>query len=491
MHAGCWVIMASMSTVMIVLILLVVTVIVVSLVLGRLSYQVESARDTEYVELEGHWIRYNVIGGGPPVLLVHGWLSSSRIWEQLARRLAQRFTVYTLDLTGFGDSDKPTEGYGTRHGSRLLYAFCAHFGLARATVIGHDFGGVMAMKLAADHPDIVGRLVLVSTPADEEQIDLPTLLWLTTLPVVGPVYYALGRLLRPVRRLWVRPFVFDPRDLPEELVDDVGKSTPAALSKTLNITRQEIADGRVARQARIVKVPILLVAGEDDQIMDPRAVSDWGQNAEQAEIVLLDRCGHLPMVELPSEFSARVLAFLTGDSRYLEYVKEVPAPVEPSATDEGEEEELAAEPERIEEPKEEPVHKEESLQPGAGSSFGDISWDFSPGRPSPSRKDRPATPRPGSDREVDESRPRSPVSRPSTPQADEIEAEYGPQEKDEETSPRPRRQTDRTEDREPASGRIPEFPGDLFQWSETPGEYSPGRRSRRRRASGDQDGERG
>jgi pimeloyl-ACP methyl ester carboxylesterase len=175
-----------MSVVLIILILAVVLFVGVSLALGRTAHEVHSARDTEYLELEGSWIRYNVIGGGPPVLLVHGWLSSSRVWEQLAGRLAQRFTVYTLDLTGFGESDKPLSGYGVRYGSRLLYAFCAHFGLTRTNVIGHDIGGDMAVKLAADHPDVVGRLVLVATPADDEQMDLPTPLWLATLPVVGP-----------------------------------------------------------------------------------------------------------------------------------------------------------------------------------------------------------------------------------------------------------------------------------------------------------------
>src|ERR671916_2160891 len=112
-----------MSAILIVLILLIVIVIVASLVLGRVTYEVDSARDTEFLELDGAWVRYDVIGGGPPVVLVHGWLSSSRVWEPLARRLAQRFTVYSLDLTGFGESDKPDSGYRVPHGSRLLYAF--------------------------------------------------------------------------------------------------------------------------------------------------------------------------------------------------------------------------------------------------------------------------------------------------------------------------------------------------------------------------------
>jgi pimeloyl-ACP methyl ester carboxylesterase len=310
-----------MSTILIVLLLVVGIILATSVALGRTAYEVESARDTEYLELEGTWIRYNVIGGGPPVLLVHGWLSSSRIWEQLAARLAQRFTVYTLDLSGFGESDKPLSGYGVRNGSRLLYAFCAHFGLTRTGVIGHDLGGDMAVKLAADHPDVVGRLALVATPADEEQIDLPTPLWFATLPVLGPIFYTLGRLVQPVRRLWMRPFVADPRDLTEEVVEDAGRSTPAAVSKTLNVARREISRGRLARQARIIKIPLLLIAGEEDQIVDPQAVGVWAQSVDQAEVCLLDECGHLPMIERTAEFNAQILAFLTGDARYLDYAE--------------------------------------------------------------------------------------------------------------------------------------------------------------------------
>src|ERR671917_2247517 len=310
-----------MSTILIVLLVVIGVALAASFALGRVSHEVESARDTEYLDLEGSWVRYRVMGGGPPVLLVHGWLSSSRIWEQLAGRLAQRFTVYTLDLTGFGESDKPISGYGVRNGSRLLYAFCAHFGLTRTNVIGHDLGGNMAVKLAADHPDVVGRLVLVATPADENQIDLPTPLWLATLPVLGPIFYALGRLAQPVRKVWMRPFVADPEDLTDEVVEDAGRSTPAAVGQTLSIARREISRGRLARQARIIKIPLLLVAGEEDQIVDPQAVGAWASSVDQAEVCLLDECGHMPMIERTAEFNAQVLAFLTGDARYLDYAE--------------------------------------------------------------------------------------------------------------------------------------------------------------------------
>src|ERR671910_1459085 len=349
-------IMASVGITLIVLFVVVAMILAASIVLGRDAREVESARDTEYLELEGVWIRYDVIGGGPAVVLVHGWLSSSRIWEQLAARLAQRFTVYTLDLPGFGESDKPLSGYGIRNGSRLLYAFCAHFGLTRANVIGHDLGGAMAVKLAADHPDVVGRLVLVCVPADEDQIDLPTTLWLATLPVVGPIFYALGRAVHPVRRLWMRPFVADPGDLTEEVVDDAGRSTPAAVSKTLSISRREISRGRLARQARIIKIPLLVVAGEQDQIVDPQSVGVWAGGMDRAEISLIDECGHLPMIERTAEFNAQILAFLTGDPRYLDYVH-------PVAETEEKVEEQTTETDELVEPGEMPSDDTEDLPP--------------------------------------------------------------------------------------------------------------------------------
>jgi pimeloyl-ACP methyl ester carboxylesterase len=421
--------MAVMSVVLIVVLVLVVLVFGVSVVLGRTTSEVESARDTEYLELEGVLVRYNVMGGGPAVVLVHGWLTSSRLWEQLAGRLAQRFTVYTLDLSGFGDSDKPIAGYGVRNGSRLLYAFCAHFGLTRANVVGHDLGGAMAVKLAADHPDVVGRLVIVSTPADEDQIDVPTMLWLATLPVVGPLFYALGRAARPVRRLWMRPFVADPDDLTEEVVDDAGRSTPAAVSKTLSIGRREISRGRLARQARIIKIPLLVVAGEQDQIVDPQSVGVWAGGVDRAEISLIDECGHLPMIERTAEFNAQILAFLTGDPRYLDYIPPTPATALTTEQQQAEETPDGAEPEET---------------PAEGPAPTDDTEDFPPSAPDLDQHSAPKVVR--KQNGIYPPRPSSP--RPETPNLDEAPR-----------TTRPRR--------EPTDDHfLTELPDDLFNWPE-------------------------
>jgi len=423
-----------MSAILIVSLLLVGLLVASSAALSRTTHEVhevESARDTEYLELEGNWIRYSVTGGGPPVLLVHGWLSSSGVWRRLAGRLAQRFTVYTLDLTGFGDSDKPISGYGIRYGSRLLYAFCAHFGLSRVAVIGHDVGGTMAMKLAADHPDVVGRLVLVATPADEDQVDLPTLLWFATLPVVGPLFYTLGRFFRPLRRLWMRSFVLDAEDLTEEVVDDAGKSTPAAVSKTLSVMQREISRGRLVRQAGIVKVPVFIIAGEEDQIVDPRATDDWTRTVP-AEVVFLGECGHLPMLERTREFDAQVFAFLTGDSRYLD------TGAEPQEEMAGEDLEAAETPEK-------PGLSARPAPGPAEPESAELNDDAEPGTPSDiAREQDDRYPPRGEEAEDSE-------GRLDAPEETEDDGEEGPP---------------RNRDKGDAGTPIIETPSNLFDWPE-------------------------
>jgi len=126
----------------------------------------------------------------------------------------------------------------------------------------------------------------------------------------------------------MRPFVLDPHDLSDEVIEDAGRSTAAAVGSTLSVARREISRGRLARQARIIKVPLLLIAGEEDQIVDPQAVGAWARSVEQAEVCLLDECGHLPMIERTAEFNAQILAFLTGDARYLDYAEAASSPDE-------------------------------------------------------------------------------------------------------------------------------------------------------------------
>ena len=115
------------------------------------------------VVLHGHRMVYRIAGSGPPVVLIHGMVNSSRHWQQVALELADSYTVVAPDLIGHGDSTSPRGDYSLgAHASRIR-DLLASLGIDRATVVGHSLGGGVAMQYFWQFPQRTDRLVLVSS----------------------------------------------------------------------------------------------------------------------------------------------------------------------------------------------------------------------------------------------------------------------------------------------------------------------------------------
>jgi haloacetate dehalogenase len=115
-------------------------------------------------------IAYDRTGSGPLLLLLHGWPQTRRMWRLVAPALAERFTVVTADLRGYGDSqpaDDPS-GYDKRAMSEDMLRLLDEIGLRdRFLVVGHDRGARVARRMAADHPDrLVGAALLDIMPME-------------------------------------------------------------------------------------------------------------------------------------------------------------------------------------------------------------------------------------------------------------------------------------------------------------------------------------
>src|SRR5262249_54378478 len=99
-------------------------------------------------------------GGGPPLLLVHGWPQTWYAWRMLMPALARDFQVLGVDRRGIGLSDKPEGGYDSAPLANDLVALMDALGHPRFAMYGTDVGMPIAYALTADHPDRVGRLVV-------------------------------------------------------------------------------------------------------------------------------------------------------------------------------------------------------------------------------------------------------------------------------------------------------------------------------------------
>ncbi|NJS37218.1 MAG: alpha/beta hydrolase [Brachymonas sp.] len=103
---------------------------------------------------------------GPPLLLLHGHPQTHAMWHKVAPELAKRFKLVLMDLRGYGDSSRPPEdeahaNYSKREMALDAVAVMQHFGFSQFNILAHDRGARVAHRLAADHPDLVQRMMLL------------------------------------------------------------------------------------------------------------------------------------------------------------------------------------------------------------------------------------------------------------------------------------------------------------------------------------------
>jgi pimeloyl-ACP methyl ester carboxylesterase len=120
------------------------------------------------VALPGIRLHVAEAGQGRPLLLLHGWPEFWLTWERVMRRLAARFRLIAPDLRGFGDSDKPDPGPSDRAGAEVhaadMLALLDALGIARAGVVGHDVGAMVAQAMAQRAPERLSALFFFDCP---------------------------------------------------------------------------------------------------------------------------------------------------------------------------------------------------------------------------------------------------------------------------------------------------------------------------------------
>jgi haloacetate dehalogenase len=118
-----------------------------------------------YAEVNGVRIAYDQSGSGYPLMLLHGFPRTRRLWSRVTPALAERFTVVAPDRRGYGDSErpKPPAAYdgGTIASDHMELA--RRLGWDRFLVAGHDRGAPIARRMAADHPDVIAGAMILDT----------------------------------------------------------------------------------------------------------------------------------------------------------------------------------------------------------------------------------------------------------------------------------------------------------------------------------------
>lgn len=257
--------------------------------------------------------------GREPVLLVHGVGGWAENWRPVMSALASTGRqIIALDLPGFGESEAPCRvryfGPDEAFYPRFVLAAMDALAIERAHIVGNSMGGAIAYMAAVTAPMRTRSLVLVA-PGGLGR-DVAFFLRACSLPGFGLV----ARLPRPRRaaRNVLRTCFYDAGRITPELYEEAerygNRSFPEfvrALSAGVGIrgVRRSLREAWVARSS-LYPGPALVVWGREDFVLPLRHLADVHATLPQAQVALIEHCGHMPQAERPDEFLAATLPFL-------------------------------------------------------------------------------------------------------------------------------------------------------------------------------------
>ncbi len=251
------------------------------------------------IVIGGGLIHYEAFGHGEPILFIHGWLGSWRYWMRTMEALASDYRTYALDLWGFGDSDKSKERYSVADYTTLIHDFMDQLGIAKASLVGHSLGAVVALHFATEYPALISRLAIVSLPFTSDAIN-GRLLDFSSNSVLAKMF-------------WWRQITH------KEVQQEVEKMATNVIALSVQSTFEIDARALIER----IRQPTLVIYGEKDGVIDPEPSRILNGERHSLRPIGLSESRHFPMLEEANKFNRLLKDFLeAGDDLSILELKE-------------------------------------------------------------------------------------------------------------------------------------------------------------------------
>jgi len=255
------------------------------------------------ISINGLEINYKVLGKGDPFLILHGWGGSSDSWIKTQKILAKKgYKVISLDWPGFGKSITPPKPWGVKDYSNFLLNFIKELKLKKVILLGHSFGGRIAIKFASKRPDKLKRLILCCSAGIKTKPGFKTKVIFKVARIGNAVFSPkiLVRLKDRARNLF---YVFLRR---KDYVKADG-----TMKETI---KKVLAEDLYPNLSRI-KTRTLIVWGERDKMVPVKTAYIFKEKIPKAQLHILSKIGHSPHLENPKRLSEIIITFLKSKKK--------------------------------------------------------------------------------------------------------------------------------------------------------------------------------
>lgn len=252
------------------------------------------------IVIEGVRLHYEVTGNGPALVLMHGWGCDHTTVRSIATTAEHTHTVYNLDLPGFGLSQEPPVVWGVDDYARCVDAFMAHEGIEHPVLVGHSYGGRVAIYLGAEGKIVPEALILIDAAGVKPRRSLSYYYKVYSFKIAKKIALALlgkekgARIVERMRS--------------GRGSADYASSSPlmkGVMSRSVNQDLRPLMPSVRARQT-------LLIWGTDDTATPMRDAHIMEKLIPGAALVAFDGCGHYSFLDNPGQFAAVLNSFLNS-----------------------------------------------------------------------------------------------------------------------------------------------------------------------------------
>ncbi|GGE32288.1 putative hydrolase YugF [Pullulanibacillus camelliae] len=243
------------------------------------------------------------------LVLIHGYLSSSFSFRFLIPYLQEEHAVLSIDLPGFGQSDKALHfNYSLHNYGRLVLDILERFEIQRAILIGHSMGGQIALQAGLQEPNRIKKIVGLAAAGYMGPVKR-SLVWLSYLPFFSwglKVYFTKKDIMENFLAV-----IHNRTIINEEMVEGYLKplQTKAFYRSLVLLMRHREGDLSTARVREITQ-PVLLIWGEQDSIVPLAVGKRFAKELSAADLQVLKQTGHLLPEEKPKETALLIKAFI-------------------------------------------------------------------------------------------------------------------------------------------------------------------------------------
>lgn len=280
----------------------------------------------QYWEWHGHKIYYVQSGTQehyPPLLLVHGFGASTDHWRKNIMELAENFSVFAIDLLGFGRSAKPKLEYSGELWRDQLYDFINEVIGQKAIIAGNSLGGYACLNVAAEYPGIVSGLVLLNSAGPFSQPEIDQIQIKQSQKSLQKLFNQARRkifqqpilqlfLFQYVRQRWVirrtlEKVYLDKSTITDQLVEEIRRPADDIGAKDVFVSVFSTPQGeKVDILLQQLSCPLLLIWGEFDPWMNARERSHKFHQYYPALTEIFLKAGHCPHDEVPEQVNSHL-----------------------------------------------------------------------------------------------------------------------------------------------------------------------------------------